>query len=237
MDWSKIDAALEKRAPSLWWRDDDAVADTPALHRLMALAESVEAPLTLAVIPGNLSDSLAKAIEGRIVTTAVHGWTHTNHAPSSEKKAEFRAHRPQTILLEEAQKGKAILDDAFGVQSLPIFVPPWNRIAPDLPLSECGFTGISVFGEREITAEHNLKRFDSHIDPIDWRGSRSAVPMQQILDQISELLTSEAPIGLMTHHLVHDEAIWAVCRDLVTRLTRAGATWMSARDLLTRAPD
>ena len=35
----------------IWWRDDDAIAPTPALERLLALAEQFEAPLHLAVIP------------------------------------------------------------------------------------------------------------------------------------------------------------------------------------------
>jgi len=237
VDWSKLDTALSKRAPTLWWRDDDAIAETAALHRLMDFADSLGAPLTLAVIPGNLTEGLANAIDGRNVTTAVHGWTHTNHAPSSEKKAEFRSHRPRSALIDEAREGKAVLDDAFGPQSLPLFVPPWNRIADDLPLAECGYQGISVFGQREISFENGLTRFDSHIDPVDWRGSRSAVPMQSLADQVALLLESDAPIGLMTHHLVHDEAIWETCAELLTRLTRDGATWVSATNILTRAPD
>ena len=237
-DWSRLDAALDKaETPSFWWRDDDAIADTPALHRLLDMAESIAAPLVLAVIPGNLTDGLAQAIEGRDVTTAVHGWTHTNHAPESEKKAEFRNHRPEAVLMDEARRGLGILDDAFGVQSLPLFIPPWNRVAIDLPLAQCGFSGISIYGQREVSCERNLVRFDSHLDPIDWRGSRSAVPLQRIIDEIADLLASDAPIGLMTHHLVHDDAIWTLCETLVTRLNQRGVQWISARDLLTRAPD
>ena len=237
-DWSRLDAALDKaETPAFWWRDDDAIADTPALHRLLDMAESIAAPLVLAVIPGNLTDGLAKAIEGRDVTTAVHGWTHTNHAPVSEKKAEFRNHRPEAVLMDEARRGLGILDDAFGIQSLPLFIPPWNRVAIDLPLAQCGFSGISIYGQREVSCERNLVRFDSHLDPIDWRGSRSAVPLQRIIDEIADLLASNAPIGLMTHHLVHDDAIWTLCETLVTRLNQRGVQWISARDLLTRAPD
>ncbi len=233
-DWSALDAALEKHQPTLWWRDDDAIADTPALHKLMDLAESVGAPLTLAVIPGNLTDSLASAIKDRNVTTAVHGWTHSNHAPQSEKKAEFRAHRPATVLMAEAERGKTILEDAFGEQSLPLFIPPWNRMAEDLPLAKCGYQGVSIFGQRQINDENGLIRFDAHIDPIDWRGSRSALTKNTIENLLIDLLNTEAPIGIMTHHLVHDEAIWTLCSELVKRLTTKGAKWISARDFLTR---
>lgn len=233
-EWAPFDTALERYAGAFWWRDDDAVADTPALHTLMDMAEALDAPLTLAVIPGNLDPSLAPAIEGRSVTTAVHGWTHTNHAPADEKKAEYRAHRPFGVLMDEASRGKAILDAAFGLQSLPLFIPPWNRIAKDLPLSTLGYEGLSVFGQREISDQNGLLRFDAHIDPIDWRGTRSAVGLQTIVNQLTELMADDAPIGLMTHHLVHDDAIWAAVETLVTRLTQGGGRWISARDLLTR---
>jgi hypothetical protein len=233
-DWSRFDAALERGSPQFWWRDDDAVAESPALHRLMDLAESVNAPLTLAVIPGNLEGSLPTAIKDRDVTVAVHGWTHTNHAPDSEKKAEFRAHRPVAEMLKEAAKGKSILDAEFGAQALPLFIPPWNRVAPDLPLATSGYQGVSVFGQREISRDGNLTRLDAHIDPIEWRGSRSAVPAQQIVDQITDLLVVDEPIGLMTHHLVHDDAIWALTEALVQRISSAKGAWVCARALLTR---
>lgn len=236
-DWSRFDAALARRAPVLWWRDDDAVAETQALHRLMELAGAVDAPLTLAVIPGALEDSLAPAIKGCPVTVAVHGWTHTNHAPSGQKKAEFGAHRPVDAMMIEAARGKARLDQAFSEQALPLFIPPWNRIAPELPLGDAGFRGISVYGQRGVTSEDALTRFDAHIDPIDWRGNRSAVPLQVLIGQITDLMREDAPIGLMTHHLVHDAAIWAVLEDLVTRLTKGGAQWVCPRKFLTRTAD
>jgi len=231
IDWSALDTALERRAPTLWWRDDDAVADSPALGRLMDLADRVEAPLTLAVIPAHLTPSLAPAIAGRNVTVAVHGWSHESHAPPGGKNAEFGAHRPHAAMLGDAGRGKAVIDEAFGAQALPLFIPPWNRLDPALPLADLGYEGLSVYGQREITSAHGLTRFDAHLDPIDWRGTRSAVAPQGFVDQLVKLLDSDAPIGLMTHHLVHDEAIWALVEGVVARLTSAGATWISPRDL------
>jgi len=106
-------------------------------------------------------------------------------------------------------------------------------MSPEIPLAGCGYEGISVFGQREIARENGLIRFDAHIDPIDWRGSRSAVSKETIVNELINLLKTNAPIGLMTHHLVHDEAIWSLCSDLVTHLTSKGAHWISARNLLT----
>ena len=231
-DWTAFDAALEQYQGVFWWRDDDAITDTDSLHRLMALADSVDAPLTLAVIPANLEASLPDAVAERNVTVAVHGWSHTNHAPVDEKKAEFRAHRPREVLLNEAAEGKKRLDEAFGKQSLPLFIPPWNRMIEGLELSDIQYRGVSVFGQREITDTNGLVRFDAHIDPIDWRGARSAIDLQIIINELADLMASKSPIGIMTHHLVHDEAIWELITVLITRLKQAGATWGSAHDLL-----
>jgi len=235
IDWTEFDAALEQYQGEFWWRDDDAVADTPQLQTLLTLADDVGAPLTLAVIPAHLDKSLPEAIKDRNVTVAVHGWSHTNHAPVDEKKAEFRAHRPEDVLLDEAKQGKYRLDEVFGAQSLPVFIPPWNRLDEDLPLADIGYRGVSVFGQRALTRNRNLLRFDAHIDPIDWRGTRSVVAPKRILANVIKLMGSNEPIGLMTHHLVHDDAIWDFLHVLVSHLKQKGAKWTSGMDLLTRA--
>ena len=47
-----LDAALERgEAIRVWWRDDDAGRDRPALTRLLELAECHAAGLALAVVP------------------------------------------------------------------------------------------------------------------------------------------------------------------------------------------
>jgi len=52
--WGALEAELDiwqsaGRSASFWWRDDDAIAATPELDRLLALAQ--DAPIGLAVIP------------------------------------------------------------------------------------------------------------------------------------------------------------------------------------------
>ena len=237
VDWAALDAALERRAPVLWWRDDDAVEATPALDRLLALAASVEAPLVLASIPARATKELAQRLEKEpSVSVAVHGWAHVNHAPKEEKNAEFGAHRALAYRIEEAERGLDVMRNLFGERTLPVFIPPWNRIAPDMPeaLAQAGFRGLSVYGEREPQSE-SLPRFDAHLDPIDWRGTRSAVDPTGFVARIVELMESDEPIGLMTHHLVHDEAIWDLVEAVVTRMSERGARWVSLGDLIAPA--
>ena len=234
IDWSPLDAALERRAPVLWWRDDDVTEPTPALDRLIALTSKIGAPLTLAAIPARVSPALAERIAGdKSVSVAVHGWAHANHAPASEKKAEFRAHRPLPHRRAEVERGLATIIDLFGAQALPVFIPPWNRIAPDMPetLAQGGYRALSVYGEREPVAGP-LPRLDAHIDPIEWRGSRSAVDPVELIAHLCALMENDAPIGLMTHHLVHDEAVWELIERVAKRITAQGGRWVSLGSLI-----
>ncbi len=234
IDWSTLDAALERRAPVLWWRDDDVTEPSPALDRLLDLTAAWDAPITLAAIPTRIDPALAPRIaHDPSVSVAVHGWTHTSHAPKDEKKAEFGAHRPLSDRMAEAEKALSILTDSFGAQAVPVFIPPWNRIAPDMPatLALAGYRGISVYGER-MPRHLPLSRFDAHLDPIDWRSTRSAVDPQGFVERIATLMNDDAPIGLMTHHLAHDDAIWELTDAVVTRLTHGGAIWTSLPSLI-----
>ena len=241
LDWSPLDAELARLPAPLpvWWRDDDAVSDTPALDRLIALTDKTGWPLHLAVIPAHADASLvARLRQAPRVISVVHGWSHDSHAPASEKKAEFGAHRPVATMHAQARAGLDRLADL--PRLAPMFVPPWNRIAPDLlPLLPAqGFAMISTFTPRtDPMAAPGLTRVNTHLDPIDWRGSRSLVAPDRLIAQFAADLADRRegradaaePYGLLTHHLVHDAAIWRFTADLLTRLSRARIVHWDAR--------
>lgn len=236
LDWRRLDAAMEGRAPVFWWRDDDATEASPALERLLSLTGDMGAPLTLAAIPARVTPSLAERVaKSPGVTVAVHGWSHRSHAPDGEKNGEFGAHRPLAARMVEAERGLSIIMETFGARALPVFIPPWNRLAPDMPaaLAGAGYRGVSIYGTRWPEARP-LPRLDAHLDPIDWRGTRSAVDPQGFIDRIAELLAENAPIGLMTHHLAHDAAIWELVETVARHLTARGARWGALEALMPR---
>lgn len=233
IDWSPLDAALERASPVFWWRDDDAVEPTPPLERLLCLTESIGAPLLIASIPAYATVALADRLQGLDVTVGTHGFAHVSHAPDGQKKAEFGAHRPLAALAADAKAGKARIDAMFGDLAAPIFIPPWNRMMPELakPLATLGFEAFSAYAQRTPSVEP-LVRLDALIDPIEWRGSRSAVSPDPLIRHVAELLESDAPIGLMTHHLVHDDSIWELTGAVVRRVTERGAHWKSASEIV-----
>ena len=237
LDWSLLDDALRRsqdsgRAVAFWWRDDDAVAATPHLERLVGLCRRYGTPVALAAIPQALQASLSDRVsEEPLIGLLVHGWSHANHAPATEKKAEFGSHRPLVAMRDEAERALNRIRGAFGAKAVPVFVPPWNRIGAGLvaALASLGYRGLSTFGDRaRPEAAPGLAQANAHVDPVDWRGDRGLVEPQRILARIAAAIGDRATgradrgetIGLLTHHLVHTEEVWSFCEALVERLSR-----------------
>jgi hypothetical protein len=228
IDWSPVKAALDhaqslKRTIDIWWRDDDAIMPSPQLEHLLSLAQQMRMPIALACIPKNCRQSLAERLKTEThIDALVHGYTHTNYAPAGEKKIEFGAHRPVNICLQDAHSGLMELQAIFGSSLLPVFVPPWNRIDDEITahLAELGYCGLSTFNTRSAPyGAVNLMQINTHIDPIAWHAGGSLVSAQALVDLTAKNIETRLvqppqmaePIGLLTHHLVHDEAIWDFC--------------------------
>ncbi|ACL61964.1 glycosyltransferase [Methylobacterium nodulans] len=231
LDWSPLDEALARlagagRTLTLWWRDDDACAHTPALDRLLALSRRTGVPVALAAIPGRAAPSLAARLAAEDeIDCLVHGLIHENHAPAG-KKAELGPHRPPALLEDEARRALALARARFGRPPLPVLVPPWNRIAPELPpaLPGLGYRGFSAFGLRG-PALPGLIQVNTHIDPVAWHAPGRglvdpAVLLPRAAETIGQAAERDEPVGLLTHHLVQDAATWAFCAALLERLTR-----------------
>lgn len=235
VDWAPLNQELaDWRAAGLvlplWWRDDDAIEPTPELDRLSELSEALGLPVHIAVIPATATRELATYFATRPhLIPVVHGWAHQNHAPADQKKVEVGTHRPAPVVLDEIKRGQTRLTGLFGHTLRPMFVPPWNRIAPEVRdgLPKLGFKILSTATPRkQSAAAPGLEQINTHLDPIDWRSTRSLVPTTRLIEQTVKLLKdrregrtdASEPFGLLTHHLVHDEQIWTFTRDFVARL-------------------
>jgi hypothetical protein len=240
---AELDAwAAAGRVARFWWRDDDAMAPSPALDRLLALAGDV--PLTLAVIPEEAGPALARRLAGmRSVTIVQHGIAHENHAPLGQKRIELGAGlapAPAAAALAASHRHLAAL---FGATLLPVLVPPWNRIAPALIplLPGCGFTGLSGFGpRRQRLAAPGLVQVNSHADPIDWR-ARCCRPAAEIAGVLAAHLADQRlgradagePAGFLTHHLLDDAAAAALSADLAALVAaHPAARWVGLAEAL-----
>lgn len=239
VDWSPVTNELKLwRAAGLdlplWWRDDDAIAATPELEQLIALSMDVDVPVHLAVIPKMADAGLAaRVLEADCVIPVVHGWAHENHAPISDKKAEFGAGRGDVS--DEVLRGFKRLQTLFGDQLKPMFVPPWNRIAPQhyAALTKAGYSCLSTFMPRAATnASAGLEQINTHLDPIAWRKGKALFAPDQLVSKLAKLLVdrrigsadNNEPLGLLTHHLVHDAEVWEFTRQALLTLQSGPVT-------------
>ena len=222
------------RTVQVWWRDDDAAEATQALDRLLALARDTHVPLAVAAIPAAIHPSLAERLADEPgVRVLPHGFSHRDHAPSGEKRAEFGPHRHVVLMAEEAARGLGIVASAFGHRAMPVFVPPWNRADPALlpHLARAGFAGISCFGPAHLGACPALPAINAHLDPVDWHGSRSLAEPAAVARALRTSLESgTGPVGLLSHHLAFDEALWRFWSGLVERLALHPAVRFMAVD-------
>lgn len=227
-------------AADLWLRDDDATEPTPALDRLLALSDRYAVPMTLAVIPAPTGDALARRLDSADkIDVAAHGWAHQNHARPEEKKRELGLHRPKDAVLGELRAGFEKLQALYPSRFVPMLVPPWNRIDPEIVegLPAIGYRALSVYGP-EKTAPLSL--LNTHVDIIDWRGTRGGKDHDLLFAETAERMVAAEPgartTGILTHHLDHDETAWAFL-DRLFALTanHPGCRWRSAGSLVKEA--
>lgn len=226
--WQALSEELDRwsdtgKTATFWWRDDDAVAPTAQLERLLKYAQA--APMCLAVIPDSATPELADRIKD-VTSVAVlqHGWNHVNHAATG--KSEYPASRSAHEVEREVAAGRRLLAGRFGAQSLPVFVPPWHGFDDCfLPLlASNGITHISRMGPRpSLFADHNLFQVNTHVAPIQWTVPRSfgdeAEYVARIIDHLRGRRTGQydagEPTGLLTHHLVQNDRSFQFVSDLL----------------------
>jgi hypothetical protein len=231
-----------------WVRDDDAHEMSAQLARLHAFAERYDLNVGLAVIPGRIRSDFPPVLADmkRRFHPMCHGWNHANYGRAG-KPEEFGDGRPLAALRSDAGLAYKAFSEFFGGKET-FFVPPFGRIAPTLlkELPRIGFAAVSLTGpnalERgvlrlsshlswlpvvKIPSNSAIPRFDTHVDVIDWtrRTARdaSAVAAELVANlrlRRRGFLPSDRPIGLLTHHLAHDENIWRLCDELLDVLRR-----------------
>lgn len=250
--WNALEKALQKAelrrlSIPVWLRDDDAINPTQALEKWLAVLERHHMPLALAAIPKHATENLAALVAGRVdIDVMVHGWQHRNHSGPQERAAEFGSARSLTDAEHDLHNGLERIQHLFGANALPVFVPPWNRIGDAIAsrLPALGFKGLSTFAEWKPNLPcEALTIGNTHWDPIDWRGSRGLADEAKKLEALASLIDARAeqstplPIGLLTHHLVHDGWITRFMDEVLERLAQSGAVrFVSGREVFARQP-
>jgi hypothetical protein len=162
-------------------------------------------------------------------------------APAGGKKSEFPASRSWTEVAADLARGRNRLSAAFGARFVPALTPPWNRIDKGHAsrLVELGYRGLTTYLAR-TGSPAGIAQVNTHVDVIDWRGSRGFVGLPAALALLTGHLEAKRtgkadpaePTGVLTHHLVHDTETWAFLGELLDWCAkRPNVEWRSAADL------
>jgi hypothetical protein len=248
-DWADLVDELDRwgavgRVAGFWWRDDDAVASTQQLGHLLRLAGEV--PLALPVIPALAEHSLAAALQTRQhLAVLQHGWRHANHQPVG-KKSEFPASRDPEQAAADLADGAVRLGALFGWRFVPILAPPWNRFAAEFLrlLAPAGIAALSAMAPAQSgTEEGGVARIDVHVDLVAWKADRGFIGTELALGLLVGRLRSQRlgvtagtpAIGILTHHLVMDDATAAFVEQLLATVAAHGAArWIAVGELVLR---
>ena len=200
-------------APVFWWRDDDAREATPALDRLLGLARRFQAPITIAAVPDGDIKGLAEAcrdVQG--AELAIHGFRHENRAPPGRPSGEVNDMDRLADVMSELGTALEVFRRAGLRPSL--FVPPWNNAHPTLKKA-IDLWGLSLSGYGEMRNPDEPTRLDAHLDVMRWKPEPRFRGAMRFLLRARRALAErrlkelwDEPLGLLTHHLDHDERAW-----------------------------
>lgn len=229
------------RGIELWWRDDDAEDASPELDLLLGLARRHDLPLALAVVPRDATPALADRVAAfERVEVLQHGWAHANHSPERQKKMELGPHRPLDVVLNELAEGRDRLTTLFPSRFRPVLVPPWNRVSESVAAERrsVGLIGLSTFGRQSRDDPH---RVNAHVDLFAWKPTRRLLSPEEVCallcDEIERRIGGDPePVGILTHHRIHDEAAWTLLDEMLGTLKASPAIEWPAIGKLFRLP-
>jgi hypothetical protein len=249
-NWSDLERELDLwhdagQVATFWWRDDDAVDATKALEPLLELSRRHAVPVHLAIVPAGVTPALVHRLKNHPHVCAMqHGLAHINHEPPGCGASEFGASRDPGLLIGDLRKGRELLVASRTPNLLPVFVPPWNRVANGAlaRLPALGFRAISAFAGPTTRAEiPGLLQLHALVDPIRWKKGNSfrgaGTMLEMIVAQLKDRRQGRSdpgePTGLLTHHLQTRPQVWAFVDELMTCLAQHdSARWISLASLI-----
>jgi hypothetical protein len=155
---------------------------------------------------------------------AIHGFRHENRAPAGQPSGEVND--GDTLDNISAEVETAIAAFARAGLTPDLFVPPWNNAHAtlDAALVRHGLT-VSRYGELRAPRAQP-PRLDAHLDIMRWKPEARFRGSVKFLMRARRLLVErrvrglwDDPIGLLTHHLDHDEASWTFLAAFLSTFT------------------
>lgn len=229
--FDKVKSALEQRQRqnrllNFFLRDDDIDDDETSLRTLLQICFRHNMPVNLAVIPGRLTPAAASFLNDtlqqhpKLIELNQHGWIHLNHEREG-KKCEFGTSRNFAEQLADIAAGQSRMNEAFGQNWFPVFVPPWNRCTATTA------TALDEVGFQALSREHSQTPFEGRrfaelpvtLDIYRWRGGAALRSPEDLADEFSRQIINLNDIGVLLHHKVMTAAAFDLLSDLLQLFT------------------
>jgi len=201
---------VDRGPVDLYIRDDDVGWDDERLWRLLDVIATHALPADLAVIPNELSDSLARTLLARSSSAPhslsfhQHGFAHLNHELTG-RKYEFGPSRIGWLQRRDIAEGRRRLGDLLGPSVDPIFTPPWNRCTRTTGrcLVDLEFEVLSREARATPLAAAGLVELPV---TIDWlaRRKQQRLSRGEFGEQLARFIDTRGNLGLMFHHAAMD---------------------------------
>jgi hypothetical protein len=146
-----------------------------------------------------------------------------------------------SAMVADAKDGQAAMDAVFGSQGWQrVFVPPFHALAMSFKaeISRLGYLGLSA-GEPLTPRFDGLLEVNAEIDIMNWHtgtflGADRVAEMlvKQLLDRRTGARPMDEPIGILSHHLVHDKKVFGFLCELFVFLSLSGVVRVLRADEL-----
>lgn len=220
--------------------DDVGLADWRT-HAVISTFVNGEIPLSCQVIPASLSTAEAFFLNqmakkaGGLLELCQHGWQHSNHAPSGERKFEFGSTRSKEEQTRDIRSGLLRLKGELGLFRGNVFTPPHDRLDSST-LESLAALGFQVVAGGPRTFEGlnlppGMVAFGFDVDASVRIGENRIT--REVSDVMDLLYAHPGPrVGLVLHAAEMVDLSW--CMNLVTelrRLSTGGVKFRILRDL------
>jgi len=152
-----------------------------------------------------------------------HGWDHANHELPGRPEAELSRYRETAEVLAQLVEGRRRLGALFADRVFPVLVPPHNRMSPHLgKMIASLYRFVSVYADFPGLG---IPSRNIHVDIIEWPTMETRDPRKVVSGLVAALrlrrwgvLPRSRPIGILSHHLMHNESMWSFLARLLDDL-------------------
>ena len=221
-----LDLIARRRPITVFLRNDDVDIAEDSLRRLIDLCVELQVALSLAIVPGLLTDEAGIYLQGmhrrhpEILELHQHGWMHRNHQPGGPA-AEFGSSRSFDLQLADIASGARRMREVFADAWFPAFTPPWHACTSDTlrALTALGFSAFSgsVNQVQSWANQTGLCLVPVTLD-LEFEFQPAFKPGGETAIRLFEHMVDHHFAGLLVHHKVMSPASFAMLRTILTSL-------------------